>query len=262
MAASNAHALYYSDELMINLQLRYGEGLMSPGGAAELERLLGGADLAGRRGLDVGCGLGGYDELLVRAHGVGHVTGVDVNATAIDHAQRRTAAAGLADRLTFLAVDDGALPFADGAFDFAFSKDSIVDMPEKAPVLAEIHRLLAPGGRLFVSDWFRADAPYTPEMRAWATTGDETYEMASLRATADELAAAGFVEVETEDRGAWFVEFCRDERDRLAGALKPIYEETFGAASAARSLANAETRLLLAEQGQLLTGHLRARKPL
>jgi len=261
MAETNTHALYYSDDLMINLQLRYGEGLLSPGGAAELARLLGGVDVADRHGLDLGCGLGGYDELLVREHGAGHVTGVDVNAAAIDHARRRALDAGLADRLTFHAVDEGPLPFADGAFDFAVSKDSIVDMPEKAPVLAELYRVLAAGGRLFISDWFRGEAPYTPEMEAWATTGDETYEMASLRSTAAELAAAGFVDVETEDRGDWFAGFCRDERDRLAGPLKPIYEETFGAASAARSLANAETRLLLAEQGQLLTGHIRARKP-
>jgi len=114
---------------------------------------------------------------------------------------------------------------------------------------------------LLVSDWFRADAPYTPEMREWATTGEETYEMASLRSTAEELAAAGFTGIETEPRGDWFIQFCRDEVERLSGPLWSTYVEKFGEESAQRSVKNAKTRLMLAEQGQLLTGHIRARKP-
>lgn len=261
MTASTEHALYYSDDLMINLQLRFGEGLLSPGGAEELARLLGPVDLRGKIGLDLGCGIGGYDSLLVTEHGAAHVTGVDINAAAVTIAEQRAADAGLADKLTFKAVKVGPLPFPDAAFDFAFSKDSIVDMPEKAPVLAELYRVMRPGGHLLISDWFRSEAPYTPEMEAWATTGDETYEMASLRSTADELAAAGFVEIETDDRSDWFIRFCRDELERLSGSLMSVYEDKFGEESARRSVENSRKRLLLAEQRQLLTGHIRARKP-
>ncbi|RIA56294.1 class I SAM-dependent methyltransferase [Dichotomicrobium thermohalophilum] len=256
------HALYYSDDLMTNLQLRYGEGMLSPGGAEELGRLVGSIDLSGKTGLDLGCGLGGYDTLLVADYGVGRMVGVDINGAAVQLAARRAADMGMADRVSFHAVEPGPLPFEDNSFDFAFSKDSIVDIPDKAPVLAELHRVIRPGGALLISDWFRADAPYTPEMREWATTGDETYEMASLGSTAAELAAAGFAEIETEDRGEWFVAFCRDEVARLSGPLWPTYVDRFGEESARRSVKNAERRLLLAEQGQLLTGHVRARKPM
>ncbi len=255
------HALYYSDDLMTNLQLRYGEGMLSPGGAQELARLIGSIDLNGKTGLDLGCGLGGYDTLLVSDYGVGRMVGVDINGAAVQLAARRAADMDLADRVSFQAVEAGPLPFEDDSFDFAFSKDSIVDISDKAPVLAELHRVIRPGGALLISDWFRADAPYTPEMREWATTGDETYEMASLRSTAEELAAAGFNDIETEDRGEWFIGFCRDEVERLSGPLWPTYVEKFGEESAQRSVKNAKTRLMLAEQGQLLTGHIRARKP-
>ncbi len=254
------HALYYSDDLMTNLQLRYGEGMLSPGGAEELSRLIGPVDIRGKTGLDLGCGIGGYDTLLVSNYRVGRMVGVDINAAAVDIATRRAADMGLSDGISFHAVEPGPLPFDDDSFDFAFSKDSIVDIPDKAPVLAELHRVIRPGGHLLVSDWFRADAPYTPEMREWATTGDETYEMASLRSTADELSSAGFVDIETEDRSDWFIEFCRDEVERLVGPLWPTYVEEFGEESAKRSVKNARTRLMLAEQGQLLTGHIRARK--
>jgi len=255
------HALYYSDDLMTNLQLRYGEGMLSPGGAEELSRLIGPVDIRDKTGLDLGCGIGGYDTLLVSDYGARRMVGVDINAAAVELAARRAGDMGLSDRVSFHAVEPGPLPFDNDSFDFAFSKDSIVDIPDKAPVLAELHRVIRPGGHLLVSDWFRADAPYTPEMREWATTGDETYEMASLRSTADELAAAGFAEIETEDRSAWFIAFCRDEVDRLSGPLWPTYVEKFGEESAKRSVKNARTRLMLAEQGQLLTGHIRARKP-
>jgi len=259
--SEGSHALYYSDDLMTNLQLRYGEGMLSPGGGEEMARLIGSLDLSGQTGLDLGCGIGGYDTLLVTGFGAGHVVGVDINEAAVQLASRRAADMGLSDRVTFKAVDPGPLPFHDEHFDFAFSKDSIVDIPDKAPVLAELFRVIRPGGHVLISDWFRADAPYTPEMREWATTGEETYEMASLRSTADEIAAAGFVDIETEDRGDWFVAFCRDELARLSGPLWPTYVENFGEDSAHRSVRNARTRLLLAEQGQLLTGHIRARKP-
>ena len=255
------HALYYSDDLMTNLQLRYGEGMLSPGGAEELSRLIGPIDIRGKTGLDLGCGIGGYDTLLVSDHGARRMVGVDINAAAVQLAARRATDMGLSDRVRFEAVDPGPLPFEDDSFDFAFSKDSIVDIPDKTPVLAELHRVIRPGGHLLVSDWFRADAPYTPEMREWATTGEETYEMASLLSTAGELAAAGFTEINTEDRGDWFIQFCRDEVARLSGPLWATYVEKFGEESAQRSVKNARTRLMLAEQGQLLTGHIRARKP-
>ena len=261
MSKTSKHALYYSDDLMINLQLRFGEGLLSPGGAEELARLAAPVDLKGMRGLDLGCGIGGYDSLLVEGHGAAHVTGVDINAAAVKIARQRAADAGLSDRLAFDVVEPGSLPFADAAFDFTFSKDSIVDMPEKAAVLAELHRVTRAGGHLLITDWFRSDAPYTPEMKAWATTGVETYEMASLASTVEDLAAAGFIDIETDDRSDWFISFCRDEFERLSGPLLPAYVRQFGEESARRSVHNSQIRLQLAEQRQLLTAHVRARKP-
>jgi phosphoethanolamine N-methyltransferase len=46
-----------------------GRGFLSPGGAAEVEYLLEGTDIAGCSVLDIGCGLGAVDELLISRHG-------------------------------------------------------------------------------------------------------------------------------------------------------------------------------------------------
>lgn len=255
------HALYYTDALIENLQLRWGEGFLSPGGAEELGRMLTGFDLRGLRILDLGCGLGGYDRLMVERHGAGHVTGVDIDAASLAMADGMRRSRGLQDRLSFRQVAPGPLPFGDGAFDLIFSKDSIVDLPEKAPVYDELFRLCQPGGAIVVSDWFRSEAPMTPEMRAWATTGDETYEMDTLASAAADLERAGFRQIETDDRNGWFRDYARDEYNRLRGPLYDTYAERFGADQAQSSVENARIRALLAEQGQLRPGHIRGRKP-
>jgi phosphoethanolamine N-methyltransferase len=249
------HALYYTDTLLEKLQLRWGDGLLSPGGAAELARMLGDVSARRRAVLDLGCGLGGYDALLVRDHGAAHVTGVDIDGASIEAARARIRAEGLQEAVTFRHVAPGPLPVAAESFDMVFSKDTIVDLPDKPAALQEMFRVLRPAGALVLGDWFRADAPMTPEMRAW------TYEMATLDETAAALRAAGFTGIETEDRNAWFAAYANDEYERLKGPLFETFVARFGHADAERSVENAHIRALLAAHGQLRPGHLRARRP-
>ncbi|WP_181711312.1 class I SAM-dependent methyltransferase [Roseovarius sp. TE539] len=260
-ATGPEHALYYTDDLIENLQLRWGEGLLSPGGAEELRRMLGKAEIDGLHVLDFGCGIGGYDALLVENHGAGHVTGVDIDEASLAVADRMRRQRRLQDRLDFVHVSPGPLPFQDRTFDTVFTKDSIVDLPEKAPVFDEMFRVARPGAWIFLSDWFRSEAPFTEEMRAWATEGGETYEMDTLKSAAAALSAAGFTQIETDDRNGWFRDFARDEYQRLKGPLFDTYVARFGRSQAETSVENARIRALLADQGQLRPGHVRGRKP-
>lgn len=255
------HALYYSDALIENLQLRWGEGFMSPGGRAELARMVDGIDLSDRTVLDLGCGIGGYDAALVEDHGAAHVVGVDIDAASLEQARRMAEARGLSDRLTFVAVAPGPLPFEDASVDAVFSKDAIVDLPDKAAAFAELHRIARPGAPVVVGDWFRSEEPYSEEMRAWATDGEETYDMATLASAAGDIARAGFEVIATEDRNAWFRALARDEYERLKGPLFGTYVARFGDDQARRSVENARIRALLADQGQLRPGIVRGRKP-
>ena len=101
-------------------------------------------------------------------------------------------AEGLADRLRYLVVEEGALPFEDSRFGFVFSKDAIVEVPDrnKPEALRELYRVTEPGGWAIVSDWFRGRDEYTDEMEAWASTGGEVYDMVTIE-TACRLAAGG-----------------------------------------------------------------------
>ncbi len=58
----------YDDGMQALLQIIWGDGFLSPGGAAEIACLLDGSDIGGCRVLDVGCGLGAIDELLVKGY--------------------------------------------------------------------------------------------------------------------------------------------------------------------------------------------------
>lgn len=102
--------------------------------------------------LEVGSGSGGPAVFLARAAGC-RVTGVDVNAHGVANAEALARAEGLADRVSFTALDAGRpLPFADGGFDAVVSNDAVCHLPDRAAVLREWHRVLRPGGRVLFTD--------------------------------------------------------------------------------------------------------------
>jgi SAM-dependent methyltransferase len=98
------------------------------------------------------CGSGGPSLALVEHTGC-QITGVDIEPTAIEHANAEARARGLADRSTFAVVDcSGRLAFEDGAFDAVLCIDAISHLPDRFVTLAEWARLLVRGGRLLFTD--------------------------------------------------------------------------------------------------------------
>ncbi|WP_307556583.1 class I SAM-dependent methyltransferase [Streptosporangium lutulentum] len=102
-------------------------------------------DVTGRRILDAGCGSGPlFSELRDRG---AVVTGVDASAGMLELARRRLGAdADL--RVVDLA---GPLPFPDEAFDDVIASLVLHYLEDWGPTLAELRRVLRPGGRLLVS---------------------------------------------------------------------------------------------------------------
>lgn len=116
------------------------------------------ADLVRRgpdvRVLDVACGSGGPSLALVDLTGC-RLTGLDLEAAGIAHAQAQAAARGLSNRATFAVFDCGArLPFEDGAFDAVLCIDAISHLSDRVRILSEWARLLSRGGRLVFTDTF------------------------------------------------------------------------------------------------------------
>jgi arsenite methyltransferase len=125
------------------------------------------ADLReGERVLDVGCG-GGLDALVaaLAVGDSGSVVGVDMTSEMIERAAESAAKAPCA-RVTFLEANAEDLPFPDDSFDVALSNGCLNLSAQKAELLAEVFRVLRPGGRLAL-----CDAVLKPE-KAAEVTGD------------------------------------------------------------------------------------------
>ena len=117
-----------------------------------MARLLEGMDLTGKSVMDIGCGAGGIDVLLVGTHGAGYVTGIDVEDTVLSHARERAAKAGFAAQIGFVKVVPGPLSFSPQTFGAVFSKDSIVHIPDKHTLMRDVFSIQKPGGWFVASD--------------------------------------------------------------------------------------------------------------
>ena len=99
----------------------------------------------GLRVLDFGCGPGTISMGLAKAVHPGELQGIDMEASQIEMA-RAAAAAGGHDNASFRTADATALPFDDDAFDVAHCHAVLMHVPDTQAVLAEVKRVLKPGG--------------------------------------------------------------------------------------------------------------------
>lgn len=107
---------------------------------------------AGSRVLEVGSGSGGPAVFLAERRNC-HVTGVDINEHGVANGNRLAAARGVADRVTFKAIDASEpLPFADASFDAVLSNDAMCHIAHRLEVLRDWRRVVRPGGRILFTD--------------------------------------------------------------------------------------------------------------
>jgi SAM-dependent methyltransferase len=178
----------------------------------------------GDRVLDVGCGPGFYVAELVEQVGpTGSVTGVDASPQTLALARRRTEGR---DNVALHLADATALPVPDGAFDAALSVQVLEYVTDLDAALAELHRALAPGGRVVIWDvdwstvsWHSTDpARMARVLAAW----DGHLADPSLpRTLAARLRAAGFTDVAAEGHTFATTELTPDA---YGAAIVPLVE--------------------------------------
>lgn len=110
------------------------------------------APVAGDQVLDVACGTGAVLRRVAAVIGnAGALHGVDTNPAMLAVARRVADRDGLSAELHETSVD--ALPFAEGVFDVVLCSQGLQFFPDRRAALAEMHRVLRPGGRLAVGVW-------------------------------------------------------------------------------------------------------------
>jgi len=107
------------------------------------------ADLGGKRVLEIGCGHGGGASYLMRALQPASYTGLDLNPAGIAFCQKRHNLAGL----EFVQGDAENLPFADESFEVVINIESSIHYRQFPRFLAEVARVLRPGGHFLYADF-------------------------------------------------------------------------------------------------------------
>jgi demethylmenaquinone methyltransferase/2-methoxy-6-polyprenyl-1,4-benzoquinol methylase len=120
------------------------------------------------RVLDLGSGTGDLAISIARLGGNrARVTGLDFSPPMLARARRKAFLAGVADRVDFILGGADSLPFPDACFDavgisFAF-RNLTYKSPLRFPHLAEVRRVLKPGGRYGIVE---SSQPENPVIRA------------------------------------------------------------------------------------------------
>lgn len=100
--------------------------------------------------LDIGCGAGGKT-LFYASQGVEKVWGIEVVDHYEEEANTLAQKKGLEDKFEFVLGDAANIPFDDNSFDTIIMNDAMEHVDEPLEVLRECHRVLKPGGRLYVN---------------------------------------------------------------------------------------------------------------
>lgn len=108
--------------------------------------------------LDVGTGTAQIPvELCRQSRGI-HVTGIDLARHMLEVGEDNVARAGLRERIHLQHVDAKGVPWPAESFDAVMSNSIVHHIPQPAKALAEMVRVLRPGGALFVRDLLRPES--------------------------------------------------------------------------------------------------------
>lgn len=193
-------------------------GELHPGGESATLRAL---ELCGARSgtrlVDVASGAG--DSALLAARELGClVTGIDYGAGAVAGASAAARAQGLAERVAFLQGDSEDLPLPDRVAEAVLCECSLCTFPDKTAALAEMRRVLQPGGAVAIADVV-ADPERLPAGLRGALATIACVGSALPRGGCEAmLEDAGFEVIASEQWDAEAARFAEGIEERLRGA--------------------------------------------
>jgi SAM-dependent methyltransferase len=167
---------------------------------------------AGLRWIDVGCGNGAFTELIVARTAPSQVRGIDPSDGQLAYARTRSGT----EMVEFGKGDAMALPFPPHSFDVAIMALVIFFVPEPAKGVAEMVRVVAPGGKVAAYAWDMAGGgfplqPIQTELKAmgFSPIRPPSAEASKLEVLQALWADAGLVDIETRriDVQRSFVDF-------------------------------------------------------
>ncbi|XP_075552919.1 uncharacterized protein LOC142585793 [Dermacentor variabilis] len=178
----------------------------------------------GDRILDVGCGVGGHDFYMAEKYDV-RIVAVDLSVNmmsiALEHFAQRP---HLADKIQFKMSDVTKSEFPEASFDLIYSRDALLHIADKDTLFALFHKWLAPGGRIFFTDYCRGDKEdYSEEFKTYVA--QRQYNLLTVSEYGKLLEKAGFVNVQAEDISQETVGNLRRELEKLESSKDDFLKE-------------------------------------
>jgi ubiquinone/menaquinone biosynthesis C-methylase UbiE len=132
-------------------------GAFAPVYPAIADQIIGHTGVTRGTCLDIGCG-GGYLGAALAAKTGLFIHFFDASPDMLDIVKRTIAENGLAGRAETLQGDVTAIPLPDGSIDLAVSRGSVFFWKDLPRAMADIHRVLAPGGWAYIGGGFGSKA--------------------------------------------------------------------------------------------------------
>ena len=185
-----------------------------PGGT-KLTRQLANSALVSRKSsvLDVACGNGTSARRIAADFGAS-VTGCDYSELNLKRAVTSTSAGQLEHQTRFVRGSAEKLPFAAESFDVALCECSLCLFDDRSTALAEMHRVLKPGGRIAISDFF-LEAPVPKSLDNLLGRILCVAAAPSVAGYRDSLARAGFEFIRIRNVNWTLAEMIKRIRNRL-----------------------------------------------
>lgn len=180
------------------------------------------------RVLDIGAGFGGAARYLAKQFGC-KVVALNLSEVENQRDREMTAEQGLSDQVEVVDGSFEELPFDDESFDVVWSQDAILHSGRRQQVIAEVARVLKPGGELIFTDPMQADDcpegvldPILERIHLSSLASPGFYREACSKAGLEELSYEDHASQLTTHYGRVLAELERKEAD-ITGTVSPDY---------------------------------------
>ena len=150
--------------------------------------------------LDAGCGVGGSSIWLAKNIGCKAI-GISLNANQVEKATTQALHEGVQHLASFQQRDYTSTGFTNASFTVVWAVESVCHVPDKSDFIKEAFRLLKPGGRLIVADFFKKEnlqGEDAEQVKRWAN-GWAIEDYATKESFVKQLTEAGFSNIKFEN---------------------------------------------------------------